>query len=322
MARPARLRLVPDTSRTAGHPTGCARRKLKGLWVLGHERTARRPGLLLAALSPILPAMHVPLYDTHCHLHDAVFDADRDLAVERARLHGVRRVLAVAENLEDAYRLLDLAPRYRGFIVPAVGLHPDRVAETGDGEVAALTDLIRERHAELGAVGEVGLDFRPCWDGRARARQREVFAAMIAVSLEVGLPLTVHSRSAGHHAVTALREAGAKRACLHAFDGRAAHAVVGAEAGYHFSIPPAIVRSGGWRKIVRRLALDNLVLETDSPVLGPVPAERNEPAHLVTSLRAIARETGREEVEVARSVERNTERLFPRLVHGVDDADR
>jgi TatD DNase family protein len=153
------------------------------------------------------------LYDCHCHLADEAFDADRAEVIERAREVGVRRVLSVSEDLRDAHRVLEVCERHADFMVPALGVHPDRVAEVTDAELAEMEDLIRAEAPRLGGIGEVGLDYRPCWDDRVRERQVEVFRWMIRLGSELGLPLSVHSRSAGRHAIALLDEERAGPAC-------------------------------------------------------------------------------------------------------------
>lgn len=89
----------------------------------------------------------------------------------------------------------------------------------------------------------------------------------LAWGQELGLAVNVHSRSAGHHAIALLQEAGVNRAVLHAFDGKAHYAEQGAALGYYFSVPPSVVRSPHMQKMVKRLPLDSLLLETDAPAL-------------------------------------------------------
>jgi TatD DNase family protein len=136
---------------------------------------------------------------------------------------------------------------------------------------------------------------------------------MAALSLELDLPLNVHSRSAGHYTVDLLFSAGARRVLMHAFDGKASHAVRAAEAGYLFSVPPSVVRSDQKQKLVRRLPIESLVLESDSPVLGPDRDKRNEPANLVYSRDFIADVKGISPERVDEMTTANARRLFSRL---------
>ncbi len=100
---------------------------------------------------------------------------------------------------------------------------------------------------------------------------------------------------------------------MHAFDGKASHAVRAAEAGYLFSIPASAIRSEQKQKLVRRLPLESLALESDSPVLGPVRGERNEPANIIFALDLIARTHGVPPERVADVTTKNALNLFPRI---------
>ena len=156
----------------------------------------------------------------------------------------------------------------------------------------------------------MGLDYWITKDEAQREIQREIFRSFIDLSKELSLPLNVHSRSAGRHAVDLLFESAAEKDQLHAFDGRAAAALPAVEAGFFFSIPPSIVRSEQKRKLVRKLPLSCLLVETDSPVLGPVPQERNEPANALVSIKAVAEIKGIAEAETAEAIQENILRLY------------
>ena len=164
--------------------------------------------------------------------------------------------------------------------------------------------------ARLVAIGEVGLDHWKVKEPADRETQREIFGRFIQLAAELDLPLNVHSRSAGRHAVSLLLEQDARRVQLHAFDGKPASALPAVEAGFYFSIPPSIVRSRQKQKLVKRLPLSCLLLETDSPVLSPTPGERNEPANVRVVLRALAELKGVAEAEIAERAHENTLRLF------------
>jgi TatD DNase family protein len=246
------------------------------------------------------------LTDTHAHLSDESFDADREEVLERAREAGVGAVIAVGENLDDARKNIELAARH-AMVRPAAGLYPT-VLDVEEEE--RMHEFIRRHRSELVAIGEVGLDYWVVKEEEERELQRRILAGFARLSLELDLPLNVHSRSAGRHAVSFLIEHGATRVQMHAFDGRAGSALPAVEAGYFFSIPPSVVRSPQKQKLVKRLPLASLLVETDSPVLGPEPGKRNEPANLPIALRAIAEIKGVSEDEVREAVTDNTRRLY------------
>jgi len=252
------------------------------------------------------PANSFPLLDAHAHLCDPAFSDDLEEVLERAAARGVRGILAVGETLEDAGKNLSLAERH-SLVKPCAGLYPTVL----DRDAARdMVDFIRENAGRLAAIGEVGLDYWKVREPEGQELQREILSMHIDLSLELDLPLNVHSRSAGRHAIEFLKERGARRVLLHAFDGRASTAQAGLDAGYYFSIPPSIVRSPQKQKLVRRLPLERLILETDSPVLGPEPGERNEPQNVWISCARIAGLKGVPPEEVAARTTENARALF------------
>lgn len=249
------------------------------------------------------------LIDVHAHLGMDVFDEDRGEVLERALEAGVASVVTVGETLADAHKNLELAGRHPGRILPAAGLYPTILdLEQADLLVA----LIRRERDHLVAIGEVGLDHWKVEDPADRELQREIFLRFVKLSEELGLPLNVHSRSAGRATIELLLEAGASKAHLHAFDGRASSALPGVEAGYFFSVPPSVARSRQKQKLVRRLPLSCLLVETDSPVLGAEPGIRNEPANVRVSVAWIAELKQVAEDEVIEAVLENQGRLLGR----------
>jgi TatD DNase family protein len=203
-------------------------------------------------------------------------------------------------------------------MLPCLGFHPDRFADDrpppSRAEMDAAIAQIRGHANELAAIGEVGLDYWYAKDPDRRRAQGDLLEEMTALSNELGLALNVHSRSAGHYTVDLLLAAGAKRVLMHAFDGKAAHAARAAEAGFLFSVPPSVVRSDQKQKLVRRLPLEALCLESDSPVLGPDREARNEPANLTFSRDFIAQAHGVSPERVDETTSANALRIFPRLM--------
>ncbi|KIZ03236.1 Putative deoxyribonuclease TATDN3 [Monoraphidium neglectum] len=149
------------------------------------------------------------MFDCHCHLYTPQFTPAEvaDLSAEAAAV-GVRAIVAVPETLADSRAVLQLAAGLH----PVQPVHSDGLPYSGarcvslEDLVPAL-DFIRDHADALVAVGEVGLDFSPHvlnGDEALKDVQRAVLAAQVSLANELGLPLNVHSRSAGHHAIDAL----------------------------------------------------------------------------------------------------------------------
>ena len=251
---------------------------------------------------------NLPLFDAHAHLYAAAFADDLDDVLARAADRGVQAVLCVSETVAEAQRVLELADRHP-LVKPCAGLYPTILDR---GAAAEMLGFIRRHRERLAAIGEVGLDYWKVQDAADREMQRDILAQHVALSRELDLPLNVHSRSAGRHAIAWLQENGARHVLMHAFDGKAASARVGIEAGYYFSIPPSIVRSPQKQKLVRHLPLERLLLESDAPVLGPEKDVRNEPCNVWLSCQHVAAIKGLSVEEVARATTANAKRLFPR----------
>jgi TatD DNase family protein len=253
------------------------------------------------------------LFDTHAHLCDPAFDGDRGEVLERARDAGVESIIAVGETLQDARANLALAHDYPWIIRPAAGLFPT-ILDLDQAE--SLAQWIRRHVEDLIAIGEVGLDHWKVEEPEDREIQRQVFERFVELAVELDLPLNVHSRSAGAPTIELLLQCGARRVQLHAFDGRAAKAQPAIEAGFFLSVPPSVVRSRQKQKLVQRVPLQNLLLETDSPVLGREPGERNEPANLGVSLQAVAELKGVHREAVVEAVRDNSLRLYGEALLG------
>jgi TatD DNase family protein len=249
------------------------------------------------------------LIDTHAHMGDQVFDNDREDVLKRARDAGLAAVVTVGEDISDAERNLKLW-RIHPMLLPAAGLYPSN-AEINHAE--SVVDFIRRERDKLWAIGEVGLDYWIAKDERERGRQRDIFLKFIDLSIELDLPLNVHSRSAGRHVVDMLVGRGAKKVQLHAFDGKASSALPAVKAGFFFSIPPSVVRSPQKQKLVRALPLSCLLIETDSPVLGPSIEKRNEPANALVSVDAIAKLKNVNREDVLEVVSQNTQKLYVKM---------
>ena len=249
--------------------------------------------------------------DSHAHLADPAFDADREDVVARACAAGASAIVCIGESLAAAARARALAGRHPGAVFHTAGVHP---LDAAAFDPARDLDGIRaELDAGGVAVGECGLDYH--YDHAPRDVQRRTFAAQLALAAERGKPVVVHTREAEEDTLAMVVESGAARVrgVLHCYTGSHALAEAALGAGWYVSFS-GIVTFRKWTDdaLLRLVPDDRLLAESDSPYLAPVPfrGKRNEPAwvaHTVARL-ALARGTGAERLGAL--VERNARRLF------------
>ncbi|KAG8584364.1 hypothetical protein GDO81_008798 [Engystomops pustulosus] len=260
--------------------------------------------------------------DCHCHLSAAEFSHDIEHVLDEAKAVGVQALVAVAEHSAEFDKVIHLSKRYPELIFPCLGVHPVQASQVEQQRSATLKDLedalplIEQYKDNLVAIGEVGLDFTPriASTDEQKEEQRQVFIRQIQLAKQLGLPLNVHSRSAGRPTINLLKEQGAEHVLLHAFDGKPSVAMEGVKAGFFFSIPPSIIRSEQKQRLVKQLPLENICLETDSPALGPEKQIRNEPKNIRYSAEYIAKVKGISMEEVIHVTSKNALRLFPKML--------
>jgi len=225
------------------------------------------------------------LIDVHCHLTAPEFEGRVREVVEKSVKAGVKAIITSGLGYEDGLKALEISD-YR-IVYPSLGVSPYML----EGYEQVI-ELISRESRRIVAIGEVGLDYWRVRDDEGRNRQRRVFREFIELSKSLDLPLIIHSRSAGRYTLEILFEMKAERVIMHAFDGAAKHAVKAVERGYMFSIPPSIARSQQKRNLVKRIPLENLLLESDSPVLSPVAGQVNYPWNILVSAEWIGKIKG------------------------------
>jgi len=236
--------------------------------------------------------------DSHCHLADEAFVDDLDTVATRSRAAGVTGALCIlsADTPEEFVRVPAVRAAWPGVLF-ATAIHPHRAA-TYAGRTDALISVVREAAARVDAValGEMGLDYH--YDFAPKPVQHEVFAAQIALALELDLPVAVHTREATDDTHAILREAGRGRlrGVFHCFTGSQDDAMRALDLGFYLSIPGIVTfpKAGALRDVVTALPEDRLLVETDAPYLAPVPhrGKRNEPAFMAETVRVIAEARG------------------------------
>ena len=251
------------------------------------------------------------MIDAHAHLTDRRFADDVDLVLERARHVGIERVLTAGEDLASSEAALALARRHDDVRV-AVGVHPHRAESWNDDVARALAELARD--GNVVAIGEIGLDYH--YDLSPREVQQAVFRGQVRLARELQRPIVIHTREADEDTIAILRGEGDGEVAgvLHCFTGTDALATAGLELGLYVSLAGIITfpKAAGLRETVRRLPLERLLAETDSPFLAPVPyrGKRNEPAHVARVVEQLAALHGTTADRMAAQTTANFHTLF------------
>jgi TatD DNase family protein len=252
----------------------------------------------------------VRIIDSHCHLDDHQFDADREAAIARARAAGVETMLAIGTGdgppaLEAA---ISLAENYE-FIYATIGVHPHDAAKATEETFARLTSL--SKHPKVRALGEIGLDYH--YDFSPRDVQRAVFERQLALAAAACLPVVIHTREAWEDTMSILRANWRGEGIMHCFTGDAAQAREALDLGFHLAFGGVLTFPKGEqvREAARITPSEKLLVETDSPYLAPVPmrGKRNEPAFIVETVQRLAQVRGSDAGEIAVTTAANFERL-------------
>jgi len=249
--------------------------------------------------------------DSHAHLTDARFDADRDAVIARARTAGLAHIVTVPTRIGDADRCADLAAAH-DFIHFTAGVHPHE-AKDWSLEVARALERAARRPKSV-AIGEIGLDYH--YNMSPPSEQRAVFREQITLARTLRLPIVVHTRSAWDDTFAILRDEGAAAGggVFHCFSGGPEEAARALQTGFllSFAGPVTFKNAGALADAAAATPLDRLLIETDSPYLSPHPLRggRNEPARVIHVAETIAALKGISSDAIGEAATRNLERLF------------
>ncbi|MFA6973798.1 MAG: TatD family hydrolase [Parcubacteria group bacterium] len=272
------------------------------------------------------------LIDTHAHVNFNAFKDDAEEVIKRTLAAGVF-VVNVGSQYSTSARAVDVAHKFDG-VFAAIGLHPiqlkaqsiqyqdsleldpQEIKTTGEEfEYAKYLELAKDE--KVVAIGEVGLDYHHFEEGddveKLKIKQKEVLKQFIQLANEVQKPLVVHCWDAYDDLFEILQNNPVnKKGVIHSFVGsyKTAHKFI--ELGYKIGLNGVITYGISYDRLIREVALENIVLETDCPYLTPVPhkGERNEPAHVRLVAEKIAQVKEITVEEVAEITTQNSKKLF------------
>ena len=263
------------------------------------------------------------MIDTHCHIDEEAFAADREEVIARQQAEGVRAMIVPGVNVASIETVLDACHAHSGYCFPALGLHPEDVKENWEADLATVETAIRAHREELVAIGEIGLDYY--WDTTYKEQQKEVLRRQLLLARELDLPVILHNREATEDMLHIVGEVcnlqspfSALRGVFHCFNGSKETAEQILRMGFHLGVGGVLTfKKCKLAEMLKELnaslpILNRLVLETDAPYMAPVPhrGERNESRFMAYVAEKLAETLGVSQEEVIAATTANAKQLF------------
>ncbi len=249
--------------------------------------------------------------DTHTHLYVEQFEEDRDEVVERALKAGVKRLFLPAIDSSYTQVMLKMKAAYPENIFLMAGLHPTHVKTNYQSELDHVEYMLREH--DICAVGEIGIDLY--WDRTYLSEQQDTFARQIRLAKHHQLPIVIHCRESFDEIIEVLDAEGTDdlRGIFHCFTGNQKQAYQAIDRNMKLGIGGVVTfKNGKIDQFLNEIDPSNIVLETDSPYLAPVPfrGKRNESSYLLYVLDKLAEIYGMERDELAAITTDNSKQIF------------
>ena len=245
--------------------------------------------------------------DTHCHLYNEYYEEGIDSIYEKMEQSKINRVINNGCDAKSNKEVIELLGKY-SWMYGAIGIHPESVDTYTEEDLKYVEEHIND--PKVVAVGEIGLDYY--WTKENKDKQKELFEYQLALAERVNKPVIIHSREATQDTIDILKKYKVT-GVIHSFSGRYETACIYIKMGYLLGINGVITfKNCNLKDVVEKLDLGNIVLETDSPYLTPVPyrGKRNDPSHVWEIAEYIVNLKGVSVEELSKETNGNIARCF------------
>ena len=252
------------------------------------------------------------IVDSHCHLDFPDFEGEIPDLVARANDAGVKRMVTICTKLKNEPSVRKIAEEHEA-VYYAAGTHPMSAASEPLASVDQLIEI--SQHPKMVGIGETGLDYH--YTAESAETQKTSLKIHIEAARETNLPLIIHSRAADEDMAAILKDEfkkGQYKCVMHCFSSSVELAKLSLELGFYLSMSGIITfkKSEELRSIFKLAPIDQVLVETDSPYLSPVPfrGKRNEPSYTAHTAEVGATIYGVDYITFANQTTKNFNRLF------------
>ncbi len=238
------------------------------------------------------------IFDTHAHLDDRAFDADREALLSQLPSNGVGLLMNPGCSLASSLAAVELAKKY-DYVYAAVGSHPDAADEVNEQVLSQYRELVK-KNPKVRAIGEIGLDYH--YEDIPREIQQRAFRAQMALAAELNLPVIVHEREAHEDGMKIVREYPGVTGVFHCFSGSLEMAQWLIARGWYIGFGGVLTFKNAKKalQVAANIPLERIVLETDCPYMAPEPfrGRRNDPGKLCRVAEKLAQLRGKTAEEI------------------------
>lgn len=222
------------------------------------------------------------MIDTHAHILSEFYD-NIDELIEELKSKEIIKVINCADSVETSKEVLNIYTKYEGYLLPAVGIHPENIE---NANISAIEELIKNN--KVFAIGEIGLDYH--YNDENKKEQREYFIKQLDFAIKYDLPVIIHIREAMQECFDILKTR-KNRGIIHCFSGSTEMAREYIKLGYKLGIGGVLTfKNSKLYEVIEKIDLKDIVLETDSPFLSPEPyrGKKNKPSNVFYVAKRIA----------------------------------
>lgn len=250
------------------------------------------------------------IFDTHAHMDDHAFDADREELLSQLPLDGVGLLMNPGCSLASSLAAVELAKKY-DYIYAAVGSHPDAADEVNEQVISQYRELVKA-NPKVRAIGEIGLDYH--YEDIPREIQQRAFRAQMALAAELNLPVIVHEREAHEDGMRIVQEYPGVTGVFHCYSGSLEMAQWLIARGWYIGFGGVLTFKNAKKalQVAANIPLDRIVLETDCPYMAPEPfrGRRNDPGKLCRVAQKLAELRGKTAEEIQAITLENGKALY------------